>query len=158
RGDVPMAFCMSGGVDSNAIISLSKRAFDYDVHGFTIRNTDARYEEQELVEQSVRDLGIRHTFVDLSKGGFLSDLRELVRAHDAPVATISYFVHWRLMQAIAAEGYKISISGTGADELFTGYYDHHLLYLADPGVERTHLRARSLDAWERHIKPLVRNP
>jgi asparagine synthase (glutamine-hydrolysing) len=158
RADVPMAFCMSGGVDSNALISLAKRVFGYDVHGFTIRNTDARYEEQALVEQSVRELGIRHSFVELSPANFLADLRTLVRAHDAPVITISYFVHWRLMQAIAAERYKISISGTGADELFSGYYDHHLLFLAEMQKSATCRHAAARAAWERHVQPLVRNP
>jgi asparagine synthase (glutamine-hydrolysing) len=158
RADVPMAFCMSGGVDSNALISLAKRTFGYDVHGFTILNTDSRYEEREVVEQSVRELGIRHTFVGLSRAGFLADLRTLVRAHDAPVITISYFVHWRLMRAIADGGYKISVSGTGADELFSGYFDHHLLFLAEVQKDATCRHAASLAAWERHVKPLVRNP
>ena len=31
--------------------------------------------------------------------------------------------------SLAEKGYKVAISGTGADELFTGYYDHHNLYL-----------------------------
>jgi asparagine synthase (glutamine-hydrolysing) len=158
RADVPMAFCMSGGVDSNALISLAKRVFDYDVHGFTIQNTDARYEEQELVSRAVSELGIRHTFVDLSSENFVGDLRSLVRAHDAPVITISYFVHWKLMQAIAANGYKISVSGTGADELFTGYYDHHLFFLAEPSVSVACLHAKSLEAWQEHVLPWVRNP
>lgn len=155
RSDVPLAFCMSGGVDSNALISLAKRKFGYDVHGFTILNTDARYEEQDLVETSVAELGIRHTGISLEKANFLSDLRALVRAHDAPVYTISYFVHWRLMRAIASAGYKVSISGTGADELFTGYYDHHNFYLASIEGE---CRARATAAWSTHVKPVVRNP
>ena len=33
------------------------------------------------------------------------------------------------MKAISEMGYKVSISGTGADELFTGYYDHGNLFL-----------------------------
>ncbi len=63
RADVPLAFCMSGGVDSNALISIAKRVFDYDVHGFTIVNTDARYEERDMVEHAVAELGIRHTAI-----------------------------------------------------------------------------------------------
>src|SRR5262249_53945107 len=65
RADVPLAFCMSGGVDSNALISIAKRVFGYDVHGFTITNTDARYEESAIVEAAVRELQIRHTPVKL---------------------------------------------------------------------------------------------
>ncbi|HXX95057.1 MAG TPA: asparagine synthase (glutamine-hydrolyzing), partial [Planctomycetota bacterium] len=79
RADVPLAFCMSGGIDSNALVAIAKRVFAYDVHGFTIVNTDARYEEQAQVECSVRELGIRHTRVSASSGSFLDRLRELVR-------------------------------------------------------------------------------
>ena len=41
------------------------------------------------------------------------------------------------MQAMKADGYKVTISGTGADELFTGYYDHHNLYLAEVAKENS---------------------
>ena len=60
---------------------------------------------------------------------FLPSMRTLVRQHDAPVYTITYYAHWLLMESIAAHGYRIAVSGTAADELFTGYFDHHLAYL-----------------------------
>ena len=157
RSDVPLAFCMSGGIDSNALISIAKRIFDYDVHGFTIVNTDERYEEQDLVDASVRELGIKHTAIPVNTADFLPQLRELIRYHDAPVYTISYYAHWLLMRSIAEDGYKVSISGTGADELFTGYYDHHCLYLN--AVKDDEIRFQdSLANWNRYIKPIVRNP
>lgn len=157
RADVPVAFCMSGGVDSNSLIAIAKRALGYDVHGFTITNTDARYEESDIVTAAVRELGVQHTSVHPSTSDFLSKLRELVRYHDAPVSTITYFAHWQLMAHIAEHGYRISVSGTAADELFTGYYDHHLFYLAAiAGSPERH--GAALAAWRRSIAPLVRNP
>lgn len=157
RADVPIAFCLSGGIDSNSLAAVAKKRLGYDVHGFTIANTDSRYEEMDLVRLAVEELGIRHTSIRLSPDGFLPKLRDLVAYHDAPVATISYYVHWLLMESVRAHGYKISVSGTGADELFTGYYDHHLAYLRqvepDPALYET-----SLDNWRRHILPVVRNP
>lgn len=157
RSDVPLAFCMSGGVDSNSLISIAKKVFGYDVHGFTIVNSDARYEEQDLVQVSVSDLGVRHTEIKLTEGDFLSKLRKQITQHDAPIATLSYFVHEQLLQAMANEGYKVSISGTGADEIFTGYYDHHNFYLAEIG-ERSPLFVSSLENWEKYQRPIVRNP
>jgi asparagine synthase (glutamine-hydrolysing) len=157
RADVPLAFCMSGGIDSLSLISTAKRVFDYDVHGFTIVNEDERYEEQEMVEYSVRELGIRHTDIVLDTEGFLGRMRELVRHHDAPVATISYYAHWLLMKSIAEHGYRVSVSGTAGDELFSGYYDHHLAYLYDVRDERE-VYEPALAAWERHVRPEVRNP
>ena len=157
RADVPLAFCMSGGVDSNSLIGIAKRQLGYDVHGFTIMNTDARYEERDMIELAVRELGIRHTPIELGTRDFLPRLRDLVRYHDSPVATITYYAHWLLLESIAAHGYRISVSGTAADELFTGYFDHHLLYLAAvKPLAAEHAAAKA--AWEAHIKPMVRNP
>jgi asparagine synthase (glutamine-hydrolysing) len=157
RADVPLAFCMSGGVDSNALISIAKNVFDYDVHGFTIVNSDERYAEQDLVDYAVAELGIRHTSIPANTDGFLPKLRTLVRQHDAPIYTISYYAQWLLMKSIAEHGYRISISGTAADELFTGYYDHHLAYLYEVS-EDPELHAASKRAWATHVQPVVRNP
>lgn len=157
RADVPLAFCMSGGIDSNCLIAAASRELGCDVHGFTIVNKDARYEEEELVKLAVNDLEIKHTSILPEKKGFLDNLKTLVEAHDAPVYTVSYYVHWQLMRAIAEQGYKVSISGTGADEIFTGYYDHHNFYLAEI-AEDIQLYDKSLSAWERHLAPIVRNP
>jgi asparagine synthase (glutamine-hydrolysing) len=157
RADVPIAFCLSGGVDSNALIAIAKRVLGHDVHGFTIMNTDSRYEEREMVETAVRELGLRHTAIPVDTQDFLGGLRELVRYHDAPVSTITYYAQWKLMQAVAAQGYKVSVSGTGADELFSGYYDHHNLYIqalaADPAAQQA-----ARDNWQRVVAPIVRNP
>jgi asparagine synthase (glutamine-hydrolysing) len=157
RADVPLAFCMSGGVDSNSLISIAKRRLDYDVIGFTIANSDARYEESELVAHAVEALGIRHVAIPTQTAGFLPKLRTLVRQHDAPVFTITYYAHWLLMESIAQHGYRIAISGTAADELFSGYYDHFLAYLAEV-VDDGPRHGAALDAWQGHIRPIVRNP
>lgn len=157
RADVPLAFCLSGGVDSNTLVSIAKRVFGYDVHGFTIANTDERYAEQDLVANAVTELGIRHTSVPLRTSGFLPGLRKLVRTHDAPVSTITWYAHWLLMERVAAHGYKISITGSAADELFTGYYDHQLMYLAAVSGN-PELYAEALAHWRKHVAPSVRNP
>lgn len=157
RSDVPLAFCMSGGVDSNSLISIAKRIFNFDVHGFTIVNTDTRYDEKDLVEYAVRELGIRHTSVFLSVDNFLEQLAKLIKYHDAPVYTITYYAQWLLLKEIAHQGYRVSVSGTGADEIFSGYYDHHLFYLKEIS-DIEDLFKISKDAWAKYILPIVRNP
>jgi asparagine synthase (glutamine-hydrolysing) len=44
------------------------------------------------------------------------------------------------------------VSGTAADELFTGYFDHHPAYLAE--VPDADLHARS-PARQEHVRPIV---
>ena len=157
RADVPLAFCMSGGVDSNSLIAIAKRVFDHDVQSFTIVNTDQRYDEQEYVDATVWELGLRHTPIPLGTQGFLPGMRRLSAYHDAPVLTITWYVHWLLMQSVAQHGFKIVITGSGADELFSGYYDHHLFYLHAVS-QNPELYGPALDNWRQHILPVLRNP
>ena len=110
-----------------------------------------------MVEHAVAELGLRHTAIPVTTTDFLPKLRTLVRHHDAPVYTITYYAHWLLMEAIGAHGYRISVSGTAADELFSGYYDHHLAYLYDVRDE-PQLHERALAAWNENVRPVVRNP
>ena len=156
RSDAPIAFCMSGGIDSNTLISIASREKKYDVHGFTIVNSDERYDEIDLVRKSVAELGISHTSVPLQKKNFLEDLKTLVNSHNCPVYTISYFLHWKLMEAISKAGFKVSISGTGADELFTGYYDHGNLFLKSM-YDSPKTFNKALEGWKKNHLPYVRN-
>ncbi|RJF76803.1 asparagine synthase (glutamine-hydrolyzing) [Azospirillum cavernae] len=157
RADVPLAFCMSGGIDSNALIGIASRVFGYGVKGFTITNDDERYNETPMVACMLRHLDIDHTAVPVRTADFIPRMRELVRQHDAPVYTISYVAQSMLHQSMAEHGCRIAVSGTAADELFTGYYDHHAFYLSalrDDPVRLVEAEAN----WATHIKPIVRNP
>jgi asparagine synthase (glutamine-hydrolysing) len=156
RADVPVAFCLSGGVDSNALVAVAARTLGCAVHAFTVVDDDPRYDERAMVRPAAAELGIRHTEVPTSHDRFVDRLAQLVGYHDGPVATISYFAHAALMEQVAAGGYRVAVSGTGADELLSGYYDHHLAYLAEMRGRPEYEAA--VGAWQRTIRPLVRNP
>lgn len=157
RSDVPVAFALSGGIDSSSLVSIAARTLGHQLSTFSIIDPDPRYDERANVAATVADTGATSTLVELRPGtDHLERLRMLVASHDAPVATISYLVHAMLSEAIAASGHRVAISGTGADELLTGYFDHFLLHLA--AVHGTPAYAPALAAWEEHVAPLVRNP
>jgi len=153
RADIPIAFCQSGGVDSSALISIAKKIFKYDVHGFTIASKDKRYNENEIVNQVVKEFGVKHTQVNLSTNNFIQKMRTIIKYHDAPVYTISYYAHWLLMNAVSDQGYKVSISGTAGDELFSGYYDHYHYYFHEV---KEHVD--EFDSWRKNVLPIIRNP
>jgi len=157
RSDVPVAFALSGGVDSASLVSIAAKVLGLKVSTFSIIDPDPRYDERENIAATVADTGAASTLVELRPGTeHLDRLRTLVRSHDAPVATVSYLVHAMLSEAIAASGHRVAVSGTGADELLTGYFDHYLLHLAV--VHGTPAFAPALAAWQEHVAPLVRNP
>ncbi|WP_161794582.1 asparagine synthase (glutamine-hydrolyzing) [Thalassospira sp. HJ] len=157
RADVPLAFCMSGGIDSNSIIAIASQHLGMDVCGFTIMNKDGRYDEQKLVDLSSRELDVQNEKIVLQTTNFLPALEAMIKNRHGPVSTISYYTQNFLHKAISDRGYKVAISGTGADELFTGYYDHHLLYLGT-NFEEPLTRAHALENWEKYTKPQTRNP
>lgn len=156
RSDVPLAFCLSGGVDSAALASIASKEFNHNVHSFSIIDPDVRYNEFDNIKATINDLGCEHTLIELNTDGSLARLQELVKYHDAPVATISYLVHSMLSEQIAANGYKVAFSGTAADELYTGYYDHFNLHLYEM---RNHPNYSTyLSDWNANTGKLVRNP
>ena len=63
-----------------------------------------------------------------------------------------------LATALINFGYKVTISGVGADELFSGYYDHHLAYLAEMKKINHQRYLNALKDWEENISSVVRNP
>lgn len=155
RADVPLAFSLSGGVDSVSLVSLAKRELRAHVHGFTIRNSDPRYEEWQLVDKVVKELNLDHTYIDLKSENFLENLKMLIAHRKNPILTITYYVQWLLMQKISEMGFKVVIGGTGADELYTGYYDHHLFYIASLNGRA---RLAAIESWSLNLKQFIQNP
>jgi len=156
RSDVPLAFCLSGGVDSAAIASVASKEFGYDIATFSIIDSDERYNEYDNIKATIDDLDCKHTLIELEHANTLEQLQKLITYHDAPIATISYLIHSFLSKEINNNGYKVAFSGTSADELFTGYYDHFNLHLYEmrnsvdyPGY---------LANWKANTGKFVRNP
>jgi asparagine synthase (glutamine-hydrolysing) len=117
---------------------------------------DSRYDESDNMRATVEDLKIPWNTIQLSTEGSLERLRDLVAYHDAPVATITYLVHSMISEEIHRGGFKVAFSGTSADELFTGYYDHYILHLAE--MKNAGRDQEWREAWKTHILPTVRNP
>jgi asparagine synthase (glutamine-hydrolysing) len=156
RADVPLAFCLSGGVDSAAIASMAAKEYGAEVTTFSIIDSDERYNEEDNIMATIRDIGCEYHLISASQEDPLSRLTKLIEYHDAPIATISYFVHSMISEKISGNGFKVSFSGTSADELFTGYYDHFLLHLNE--MRNTDDYDSCLDDWSGNILPFIRNP
>jgi len=156
RSDVPLAFCLSGGVDSASLASIAKKEFNYDLTTFSIIDSDVRYNELDNIQATIDDLDCKHFMVHLNYENMLGRLENLVAYHDSPVSTISYLVHSMLSEKINEHGYKVAVSGTSADELFTGYYDHFNLHLYE--MQNHPNYNQYLKDWQEHTGNFVRNP
>ena len=156
RSDVPLAFCLSGGVDSSALASIAVKELNYKIKTFSIVDADDRYNEINNINATINDLNCESEIIKLSKNNFLENLKNLIQYRDGPVSTISHYLHSLLLSSINKRGYKVAISGTAADEIFSGYYDHFLLHLNS--VKDTESYNKNLSYWKKFVYGFVRNP
>ncbi len=156
RSDVPLAFCLSGGIDSASLASIAKKIYNYNVSTFSIIDSDERYNELDNIRETIEDLECDHHLIYLNFDNSIERLEDLIIYHDAPISTISYLIHSMLSEKISENNCKVAISGTSADELFTGYYDHFNLHLYEM---RNHTKFdKLLNDWNQHIGQFIRNP
>ena len=106
--------------------------------------------------ETVKDTGCYNQMIKLNDIDFFDHLRKLIKYHSSPISTISYFVHSLISREASSQGYKVIISGTGADEIFTGYYDHYLYHLSSLSTKKSY--DQNLKFWEKNIKKIIRNP
>ena len=159
RSDVPLAFTLSGGVDSSSICSIAAKELNLKIKTFSIIDSDERYDERDNIKKTIKDLNCEHDFYtfDLKQSmDSLSELENLTSYHEKPISTITSFVQSFLMKRINDQNYKVTFSGTSADELFTGYYDHFLLQLAAISKDKEYLNC--LEDWKKNILKFIRNP
>lgn len=156
RADVPIAFCLSGGVDSTLLAGVAVKRFGQPLHAFSIIDSDERYCETENINETVAYLGCESHRVHTGADRFFERLSEQIAYHDAPVVTASLFLHASLMKEISQQGYKVAISGVAADELYTGYYDHYAFWLAEMHGQPDF--PRLLDEWKAGYGTFVQNP
>ncbi len=155
RADVPAAFCLSGGIDSGSLASIAVKELNYKIKTFSIIDEDFRYNEESNVKKVIKELNCDHEILHIKKDNFINNLTNLIKYHDSPVYSLSQYLQSCLIESISRSNYKIAISGTASDELFSGYYDHYLLhfqYLKNSKKLKKHLQS-----WKEHVLPHVRN-
>ena len=156
RADVPLAICLSGGVDSAGLASIAAKNFNAKITSFSILDTDERYNEEDNIMATVQDINCEHHLISATQNDPIERLTRLVEYHDSPIATITYYTQSLITEAIHEKGFKVAFSGTSADELFTGYYDHFLLHL--DAVRKEDNYEEYLNDWRNNIQAHIRNP
>lgn len=156
RSDVKLAFCLSGGVDSTGLVSIAKKVLKKKIKTYTIATRDRKYNEFDMVKKTIKELGIKnHSWIYLSKSDFLKNLYKILEKRLVPLPTLTSYIQWKMMKKISQDGYKVVISGNGADEIFSGYYDHYLCYFSEK--INKNIKEREIKYWKKNIAPLIRN-
>jgi asparagine synthase (glutamine-hydrolysing) len=153
--DVPLTLLLSGGVDSNVILSNFKKK----IHTFSLIDKNKKYDESSLINKTVKLLKIKNTQINTkheTSEKIISKIKNFVDYNSMPMYTITSYVSSKLHNSIKKKGFKVSLSGIGADEIFTGYYQHTLHYLAE--LKNHGCFKENYFYWKKHIKKVIRNP
>lgn len=121
RGDVPVVSYISGGLDSTVVLGLSSRQMGRAVPSFTIALDGAGPDERSQSAEAASVLGSSLTTVTMDRKSIVEAFPELVVAAEGPVLDTSCACLMRLARAVHDEGYKVSLTGEGADEALAGY-------------------------------------
>jgi asparagine synthase (glutamine-hydrolysing) len=114
--DVPIALFLSGGVDSAALGALAVEA-GIDITAFTLGFRGLAIDEIEDATTTARMLGLKHQVVE--RGDAAPDFDAFFSSIDQP--TTDGLNTYLISQAAAQAGFRVAITGLGADELFGGY-------------------------------------
>ena len=71
-----------------------------------------------------------------------------------PLMSSTYLAYGNLCKKISEEKFKVLISGNGGDEIFSGYYAHHMSYLLS--IEKKPYFKKKYNEWEKNTKPFIR--
>jgi asparagine synthase (glutamine-hydrolysing) len=131
RSDVPIGTCLSGGLDSSAIVGTMARIAASGVAAghqqlpqlaFHVRFPGEDIDEGPFAEMVARASRVRLVTRGPSGESLLAAMAPVLRAQGEPFAGASIVAQHVVMAAARDEGLKVVLDGQGADELLGGYH------------------------------------
>ncbi len=125
--DVPVGAFLSGGLDSSSVVTFA-RELNPDIHCFTIEATGDQEEgatdDLPYARKVAQHLGVSLDVVQIDVNRMAGDLERMVAQLDEPLADPAPLNVLYISELARSRGMKVLLSGTGGDDLFTGYRRH----------------------------------
>ena len=148
RSDVTVGSCLSGGLDSSAIVCMVNHLLFPDrpeaetvheswLHGgerqmtFSACFDDQRIDERRFMDAVVRQTGVAAHYTYPRGEDLVRQLDQIVWHQDEPFLSSSIFAQWEVMRLARSHGVKVLLDGQGADELLCGYVGYFGPFFAD---------------------------
>jgi asparagine synthase (glutamine-hydrolysing) len=126
RADVPVVSYLSGGVDSSTVVAMAGHARGSPIPCFTIRIKRPDLDETTEAAVVAKHVGAEPVVVDCGAEEVLATYPELIRAAEGPVVDTSCAALLLLAREVHARGFKVALTGEGADEWMAGYPWHKI--------------------------------
>jgi asparagine synthase (glutamine-hydrolysing) len=121
RADVPVGAYLSGGFDSSAVAALVKSFTDRRLCTFSVGFESAEFDETAQQREVVAALGTEHESVVCTAASIGAAFPEVVRHAERPVLRTAPAPLYQLSRLVRECGFKVVLTGEGADEVFGGY-------------------------------------
>lgn len=127
--EVRAAACLSGGLDSTAVVGVAARSCETRLPTMSIRLPGESLDEGEFSRHAAAELGLENEELPISGRDACAALPRTLWHLETPqwfgVAPPFYLLAQKARQA----GAKVALTGDGADELLGGYDFYRLRYL-----------------------------
>jgi asparagine synthase (glutamine-hydrolysing) len=121
RADVPVGLCLSGGVDSSLVAAMASQVRGCPVPCFSIQIDTPGLDESKQIEDTAQRLGLAPVVRRCRPDDLLAALPATLRAAEGPTVDVSCAAVLLLSQTIHEHGYKVVMTGQGADDYLAGY-------------------------------------
>lgn len=120
RADVPVGAYLSGGFDSALTSALAAREVP-DLHTFSVTFDSPEHDERAEQQAMVAALGTRHASVNCGDREIAQAFAEMLVHAERPVIRTAPAPLFLLSRLVRDTGFKVVLTGEGADEVFAGY-------------------------------------
>jgi asparagine synthase (glutamine-hydrolysing) len=121
RADVPVGAYLSGGLDSSIITAAVKRIAPTRLRTFSVAFEDGEFDESAFQQQMVKALQTDHEGATISGAMIGESFPDVVRHTERPILRTAPAPLFALSKLVRERGYKVVLTGEGADEVFAGY-------------------------------------
>jgi asparagine synthase (glutamine-hydrolysing) len=119
--DIDFAVFLSGGLDSSLVTAVTRSLHpSKPLVGYTVRFGEASFDEGDVAQEVAHRLGVRPESIWVGPEDFARELPLLVRRVGEPLADPAWLPA-ALLSRTAAQSFRMTLVGEGADELFGGY-------------------------------------
>lgn len=121
RADVPVGAYLSGGLDSSVVTALVRNYTKAPLRTFSTTFEDAEFDESAYQRQLVSHLQTEHSSILATRSAIGQAFPRTVWHAESPLVRTAATPMMLLADSVRASGYKVVLTGEGADEAFGGY-------------------------------------
>jgi asparagine synthase (glutamine-hydrolysing) len=121
RADVPVGAYLSGGLDSSIVVSIVRNFTDARLRTFSLAFEDEEFDESAYQREMVSYLGTEHTSLRCTRADIAAAFPRTIFHAETPIVRTAPAPLLLLSGHVRDSGYKVVLTGEGADEVFGGY-------------------------------------